>query len=445
MYSSLIVGLLLLYVVNADVVSPNKITFLVGEDGTINGNVSTISLVTSNVRRSEPQTSPAPQVRPLVVGSMYPTERGYSMVASVTFVADSGYYMVIDTPSATDFVAKDQMFKSLSDLGVLPSQIHFAVKTHSHPDHFGQDNFFSNARHFFGPYEYAGSNFDRNELFNRNEIRLTENIDIWNTPGHTTQDISVIVRNVVGYGTVGIVGDLFYSEIDALSDGTEWIRDAWNGRLGLENRRRVICACDTIIPGHSKLFLVNAEMRMKAGCQLQIPSIATANEVTTFRSDPQPPKQTVGSVSSLLETVQPTLISLAGQSQPNPLVDLPPQQPNPTIAPVSTDLVSLQSSALNVAPLPLASSQYANQQAVPTESKSIQQGQFSGHSRFLRTIVLYPMIESAATNIAHYLSAAQSNAVPTPYLQSAEVRTYPALYPIQVQALPQGQLLKKER
>jgi glyoxylase-like metal-dependent hydrolase (beta-lactamase superfamily II) len=97
---------------------------------------------------------------------MYPTEQGYVMISSVTLVSDSGYFMVVDGPSATDNISKDQMFKSLNALGILSGQVHFAVTTHGHPDHFGQANFFANAKHLFGPYEYVGSTFTRNDLFN---------------------------------------------------------------------------------------------------------------------------------------------------------------------------------------------------------------------------------------------------------------------------------------
>lgn len=79
-------------------------------------------------------------------------------------------------------------------------------------------------------------------------------MEIWNTPGHTNQDVSVVVRKVPEFGTVAVVGDLFYSELDALSDSEDWKRDALDGRLGVENRRRVLCAADAVVPGHSKMF-----------------------------------------------------------------------------------------------------------------------------------------------------------------------------------------------
>lgn len=64
---------------------------------------------------------------------MYPIKDGFSMVGSVTFIADQGYFVVVDSPSASDQVAKDQMFKSFNSLGVLPNQIHVAITTHGHP------------------------------------------------------------------------------------------------------------------------------------------------------------------------------------------------------------------------------------------------------------------------------------------------------------------------
>jgi hypothetical protein len=138
---------------------------------------------------------------------------------------------------------------------------------------------------------------------------LTKNIELWNTPGHTNQDISVIVRNVGDIGTVAVVGDLFYSEVDALSDGQEWSRDAWSAKLGQENRKRVICVADAIVPGHGKMFRVAPEMRARLGCP-HILSL-TSNGINTFRSEPQP-------IVKGLEAIQPTLMTLPPQlRQPN--------------------------------------------------------------------------------------------------------------------------------
>ncbi|VDN32444.1 unnamed protein product [Gongylonema pulchrum] len=42
--------------------------------------------------------------------------------------------------------------------------------------------------------------------------KLTENVEVWKTPGRTQQCLSVLVHNVEHYGTMGIVGDLIPRE-----------------------------------------------------------------------------------------------------------------------------------------------------------------------------------------------------------------------------------------
>lgn len=131
-----------------------------------------------------------------------------------------------------------------------------------------------------------------------------------NTPGHTSQDISVIVHRVRGYGTVGVVGDLFYSQQDAESKGEEWARDAWNAQLGAVNRRRILCICDAIVPGHGGVFWVTSEMRTRAGCDLQMPA----------RAAPRPPVvsdvPTFNAPASTAASVQPVAVSPWSPSPP---------------------------------------------------------------------------------------------------------------------------------
>jgi glyoxylase-like metal-dependent hydrolase (beta-lactamase superfamily II) len=154
----------------------------------------------------------------------------------VTLVQDSGYYIVVDTPSATDIAGKERMLEGTEQLdqavqtgcstgfstrGLIPGQVQLVVQTHGHPDHFGQGNFFPNARHFFGSYEYTGDTFIRTELYQvrnhpqlsmiyyilqNNSMPLTPNTELWSTPGHTSQDLSVVVRHIPNMGTIAVVG-----------------------------------------------------------------------------------------------------------------------------------------------------------------------------------------------------------------------------------------------
>ena len=72
------------------------------------------------------------------------------------------------------------------------------------------------------------------------------------TPGHTNNDVSVIVKNTM-YGVVAITGDLFEKEGDLERDDL-WKQFSENSELQLENREKVLRIADFIVPGHGKMF-----------------------------------------------------------------------------------------------------------------------------------------------------------------------------------------------
>uniref|UniRef100_A0A0N5AVJ4 Lactamase_B domain-containing protein n=1 Tax=Syphacia muris TaxID=451379 RepID=A0A0N5AVJ4_9BILA len=167
------------------------------------------------------------------------------------------------------------MLKGLMSKNLVPGQVQMIITTHGHPDHFGQGNFFPNARHFFASYEYTGTSFIRTELYNAETMKLTKNTELWNTPGHTSQDVSLIVRNTKCCGTVAVVGDLFYTKSDAINS-EEWDLDAWDQVIGHQNRRRIICTADWIVPGHGKIFKAVLETH-------DMLSVTSAQDITQFR------------------------------------------------------------------------------------------------------------------------------------------------------------------
>ena len=116
-------------------------------------------------------------------------------------------------------------------------------------------------------------------------MKVTKNIELWNTPGHTNQDISVVVRNVPCCGTVGVVGDLFYTESDAAGNTTDqWTNDAWNPTLGMNYRAKMICEVNWIIPGHGKMFKVTDTMKRRYNCSETTETVSTA--ATTVPTTP---------------------------------------------------------------------------------------------------------------------------------------------------------------
>uniref|UniRef100_A0A8R1DJ57 Lactamase_B domain-containing protein n=1 Tax=Caenorhabditis japonica TaxID=281687 RepID=A0A8R1DJ57_CAEJA len=174
-------------------------------------------------------------------------------------VYDGGHYIVVDSPSATDVHSKELMLKGIASRNIVPGEIQYVVTTHGHPDHFGQGNFFPNARHFFGSYEYSDTNFISTELHTKDIMQLTKNTQLWNTPGHTAQDVTVMVHNVSCCGIIAVAED-------ANEAAGIWFQEAWNPIIGKISRNKVICYADYVIPGHGKLFRVTQEMKTAADC-----------------------------------------------------------------------------------------------------------------------------------------------------------------------------------
>ncbi|EGT30480.1 hypothetical protein CAEBREN_20845 [Caenorhabditis brenneri] len=223
-----------------------------------------------------------------------------NLTASVSMVYDGGHYIVVDSPSATDVHSKELMLKGIASRNIAPGEIQYVVTTHGHPDHFGQGNFFPNARHFFGSYEYSDTNFISTELHTKDIMQLTTNVQLWNTPGHTAQDVTVMVHNVSCCGIIAVAGkqnavckqkndvifscDLFYNEEDANEAAGIWFQEAWNPIIGKISRNKVICYADYVIPGHGKLFRITQDMKTAADC---FTKYETTIEDQTVDTNPQ--------------------------------------------------------------------------------------------------------------------------------------------------------------
>ena len=77
-------------------------------------------------------------------------------------------------------------------------------------------------------------------------------LEVIPTPGHSSNDVSVIVENT-RYGVVAITGDLFEKEED-LQQEALWEQYSENPELQNENREKILRKADFIVPGHGKMF-----------------------------------------------------------------------------------------------------------------------------------------------------------------------------------------------
>ncbi|EFO91845.1 hypothetical protein CRE_08528 [Caenorhabditis remanei] len=157
--------------------------------------------------------------------------------------------------------------QSLDPSSVTLDQIDSVVITHASPGHMGNMNFFAQKPILYHSMEYIGRHVTPTELKERPYRKLSGNVEVWKTPGHTQHDLSVLVHNVAGYGTMAVVGDLIPSE-HLLSEKRDVMVEegVWDNAIKRQNANLIVCMADWIVPGHGQPFRVLPNYRQKAGC-----------------------------------------------------------------------------------------------------------------------------------------------------------------------------------
>ncbi|KAH7710014.1 Protein C03F11.2 [Aphelenchoides avenae] len=194
-------------------------------------------------------------VKQLVEGQLQPTQPGtFKFVASVTLVRTPGMNMIVDTTAPTDITSRNLIVQRLSSLSLNAQLINVLALTHGHADHAGGAMLFPNAKLVTDFFEISGDQFVANELRQADAMELLPSIELWKVPGHTPEDIAVIVRNAVGLGTVAIAGDVFYTSAEGLADTPVWTQTALDAVRGKLSQQKVLCNVDYIVPGHGAMF-----------------------------------------------------------------------------------------------------------------------------------------------------------------------------------------------
>ncbi|VDD94276.1 unnamed protein product [Enterobius vermicularis] len=198
-------------------------------------------------------------------GSIRPLkDNQFETAGAITLINDNGMHVLVDTGAPSD---TERLLQSLSKEGVTLDEIDTVVITHGHPGHMGNMNFFGQKPILFHSIEYIGRQVIPTELKDRPYRKLSTNIEVWKTPGHTQHDLSVLVHNVAGYGSMAVVGDLIPSEslvsekIDVMAE-----EGVWDSAIKRQNANLIVCMADWIIPGHGQPFRVLPQYRQKAGC-----------------------------------------------------------------------------------------------------------------------------------------------------------------------------------
>jgi glyoxylase-like metal-dependent hydrolase (beta-lactamase superfamily II) len=164
---------------------------------------------------------------------------------TVVLIQDENKNILVDTGNPRD---KDKIVNSLAQRKLKPADINIVIITHFHPDHVGCNYLFTKARFVVPGVAFWDDIFDRNAK----NLRLTKNLRLISTPGHSADGSTLLVRTSAG--VIACVGDLFWF------DGDEKVKlleeDCYNKKQFYMNRRKILKIADFIIPGHGKIFRV---------------------------------------------------------------------------------------------------------------------------------------------------------------------------------------------
>ena len=154
--------------------------------------------------------------------------------------------IIVDTGVLGD---AEKIISKLAKENLTTDKIDFVVHTHGHTDHIANTYIFKNAKIVgFGSINYK----DEFEFFEDN-FKIDKDVEVIKTPGHTLEDISVIVKT--SDGIVVVAGDCFENENDNKKTelAKHWSND-WP--IQLKSREKILKIADYIVPGHGKMFKV---------------------------------------------------------------------------------------------------------------------------------------------------------------------------------------------
>ncbi|CAL4059592.1 unnamed protein product, partial [Meganyctiphanes norvegica] len=153
---------------------------------------------------------------------------------------------------------------SMKRLDIKCEDIHYAIGTHGHSDHLGNLNLFTSAKHIVGFTVSHEDEFFIHPFETGEPYKINEFLEVIPTPGHTTADVSVVVKTQ-NQGTVVIAGDLFERQED-IADPSLWkyVAGSENPEMQEKHRNQVLLLADYIVPGHGPMFKVTPEMKEDA-------------------------------------------------------------------------------------------------------------------------------------------------------------------------------------
>jgi glyoxylase-like metal-dependent hydrolase (beta-lactamase superfamily II) len=163
--------------------------------------------------------------------------------------------ILVDTGGPWD---RDFLIDALRERKLRPSEIDCVICTHGHSDHTGNINLFADDATLIVSYDISkGDLYTVHDFASGVPYAIDERVQVLPTPGHSGQDVSVIVNT--GSDIVAVVGDLFESESDLMDD------HLWRSVSALpseqeRNRNKILGLANIIVPGHGDAFRIDPAM-----------------------------------------------------------------------------------------------------------------------------------------------------------------------------------------
>lgn len=171
----------------------------------------------------------------------YVRDGGVTVGSSVSLAVDEDALIVVDPGMVADRAA---ILGPLSELGHQPADVTHVVLTHHHPDHALNVALFPNAELIDAWARYRGDQWLDHD---GDGYRVSPHAWILLTPGHTLQDITLMVET--DPDVVACTHAWWHTDqtpvIDPLADD----------QAALEaSRRRILAEADVVVPGHGEPF-----------------------------------------------------------------------------------------------------------------------------------------------------------------------------------------------
>lgn len=178
-------------------------------------------------------------VKVLIDGYLENDTGGVRVCPNIVLIRDKDLIVVVDPGSTPD---PKTIAEKLKEEGFVIDDVNIVIVTHGHIDHTCNLGMFRRAKwiDFYGCL--------KGDLFGKRDNNITENIEIINTPGHSEDSITILVKNTKD-GVIAICGDVFFKENHSGVD-----RHATDREKLEESRKLVLSLANYVIPGHGKMF-----------------------------------------------------------------------------------------------------------------------------------------------------------------------------------------------